>query len=136
VNTNFADLDTNVCCGCQPIPHDVEGAVEHAAETETETDTDTEANTDKEKLRGFYRNYNSSHTGHGTVMAYYIRRLCPHAELLVIKLQPVTTHTSMEKTQISFSMDSATKVSYMSNFQHIQFYLRIFILIVQRQTRP
>ncbi|KAI1458770.1 subtilisin-like protein [Annulohypoxylon moriforme] len=36
----------------------------------------------------YFRNYNSSHTGHGTVMAYYIKRVCPKVHFYVAKLEP------------------------------------------------
>ncbi|SPO02208.1 uncharacterized protein DNG_04881 [Cephalotrichum gorgonifer] len=53
------------------------------------------------------RGYNSSHTGHGTVMAYYIRRVCPKVQLYVAKLQPAE-NTDSDGNQPTFSVTSAT----------------------------
>ncbi|UKZ77173.1 hypothetical protein TrVFT333_004892 [Trichoderma virens FT-333] len=55
-----------------------------------------------------YRNYNSSHTGHGTVMAYYIKRLCPKVRLYVAKLD-CKSHRGGNggySANVTFSLDS------------------------------
>lgn len=59
------------------------------------------------------RNYESSHTGHGTVMAYYIRRICPNVQLYVAKLNPETQPgdgTGSSNQKLIFSMESAAAV--------------------------
>ncbi|KAI0440206.1 subtilisin-like protein [Xylaria telfairii] len=48
--------------------------------------------------------YLTSIRGHGTIMAYLVRRVCPEARLYVLKLDPVKKQSS-----ITFSIESATK---------------------------
>ena len=58
--------------------------------------------------------YTTSAKGHGTVMAYYIRRLCPGVRLYVAKLDP---HTS--PSGFTFTVESAAKVSlYVRDIAH------------------
>ncbi len=52
-----------------------------------------------------YSPYTISSTGHGTVMAYYIRRMCPSVGLWVAKLDP-----DVVQGRITFTIESATKV--------------------------
>ncbi|KAI0465892.1 subtilisin-like protein [Xylaria cf. heliscus] len=58
-----------------------------------------------------YSNYNSSHTGHGTVMAYYIRRVCPKVDLYVAKLEPEPQGVDLGNrgSKVTFSLDSAAQ---------------------------
>jgi len=49
--------------------------------------------------------YVTSAEGHGTVMAYFIRRVCPHVRLYVLKLDP-----NMAQGRPTFSIESATEV--------------------------
>ena len=53
----------------------------------------------------FAQNYNTSIYGHGTVMAYYIRRVCPKVRLYVAKLDG-RSHAR----GVSFSVKSAADV--------------------------
>ena len=53
-----------------------------------------------------YSPYNTSSRGHGTVMAYYIGRVCPNVRLCVAKLNPLIV-----QGQVTFSIESATAVS-------------------------
>ncbi|KAK4187371.1 hypothetical protein QBC35DRAFT_552243 [Podospora australis] len=60
------------------------------------------------------RNYESSHTGHGTVMAYFIRRVCPNVKLYIAKLDPEIPPrdgTASNNKTMSFSIESAAEVS-------------------------
>ncbi|TFB02667.1 hypothetical protein CCMA1212_005148 [Trichoderma ghanense] len=70
VKTSYAGLDNNIYAGRSGWHH---------------IDSNTHSG-----LQGpeYFRNYNSSHTGHGTVMAYYIKRVCPKVHLYVAKLDP------------------------------------------------
>ncbi|KAL1869586.1 hypothetical protein Daus18300_005440 [Diaporthe australafricana] len=92
VKTSYAQLNRNVKSGWQqPRPR----------QSQTGKDPRTP-----------YLNYNSSRTGHGTVMAYYIRRVCPNVQLHVAKLQPVPQQgdgAMMDNNQITFSLDSASE---------------------------
>ncbi|KUI72493.1 Major intracellular serine protease [Cytospora mali] len=60
---------------------------------------------------GPFRNYNSSHTGHGTVMAYYIKRVCPKVSFYVAKLDVVSprSHVDGEGKKVTFSCDSVAE---------------------------
>jgi hypothetical protein len=60
-----------------------------------------------------YRSYNSSHTGHGTVMAYYIRRVCPNVKFCVAKLEPQPQGRKVDgqSERVSFTLESAAEVS-------------------------
>ena len=49
--------------------------------------------------------YTTSSRGHGTVMAYYIRRVCPNVRLYIAKLNPQTV-----QRQVTFTIESATEV--------------------------
>jgi hypothetical protein len=49
--------------------------------------------------------YVTSAEHHGTVMAYFIRRVCPHVRLYVLKLDP-----NMAQNRPTFSIESATEV--------------------------
>ncbi|PVH73216.1 subtilisin-like protein, partial [Cadophora sp. DSE1049] len=48
--------------------------------------------------------YLTSVKGHGTVMAYFIRRICPEVKLYVLKLDP-----QMMGSRVTFSIESATE---------------------------
>ena len=50
--------------------------------------------------------YNTSAKGHGTVMAYYIRRVCPKVRLYVAKLDP-----RLVQGRLIFSIESAAEVN-------------------------
>lgn len=69
----------------------------------------------KKSTKSPLRNYNWSHTGHGTVMAYYIRRVCPKVKLCVAKLDPQPRPRSNtgggNSDQITFSIESVIDVS-------------------------
>lgn len=52
-----------------------------------------------------YSPYTTSSRGHGTVMAYYIRRVCPNVSLYVAKLNP-----QIIQGQVTFTIESVTKV--------------------------
>ncbi|CAK7213326.1 hypothetical protein SCUCBS95973_001766 [Sporothrix curviconia] len=53
--------------------------------------------------------YNSSHTGHGTVMAWYIRRMCPRVKLCVAKLDPVVCALPNVEEKVTFTAESVIK---------------------------
>ncbi|CAK7214009.1 hypothetical protein SBRCBS47491_001994 [Sporothrix bragantina] len=53
--------------------------------------------------------YNSSHTGHGTVMAWYIRRMCPRVKLCVAKLDPVVSSMPNVEEKVTFTVESVIK---------------------------
>lgn len=53
--------------------------------------------------------YTTSSRGHGTVMAYYIRRVCPNVRLYVAKLDPQTA-----RDRVTFTIESATEVMHRS----------------------
>ncbi|UKZ61339.1 uncharacterized protein TrAtP1_002605 [Trichoderma atroviride] len=56
---------------------------------------------------GYSQNYNTSAHGHGTVMAYYICRMCPGVRLYVAKLNPEPKHgDSSGQATVSFSIES------------------------------
>ena len=57
-------------------------------------------------------NYNSSRTGHGTVMAYFIRRICPQIQLYIAKLAPNVGKTDdPDRDRVTFSGEAAADVS-------------------------
>ncbi|PNP43518.1 hypothetical protein TGAMA5MH_04490 [Trichoderma gamsii] len=59
---------------------------------------------------GYSQNYNTSAHGHGTVMAYYICRMCPEARLYVAKLNPEPRHgDGSGRTLVSFSIESTVE---------------------------
>ena len=62
-----------------------------------------------------YSPYTTSSRGHGTVMAYYIRRVCPNVSLYVAKLNP-----QIIQGRVTFTIESATKVD-ISVFFHRPF---------------
>ncbi|ROW10102.1 hypothetical protein VMCG_02078 [Cytospora schulzeri] len=94
VKTSYSELDNNIHAGKsgwhQPDP---------------------DAKYKKRMHGGTFRNYNSSHTGHGTVMAYYIKRVCPNVRLYVAKLEVVSprTHVDGRGKRVTFSCDSAAE---------------------------
>ncbi|KAF5488712.1 hypothetical protein CGCF413_v013009 [Colletotrichum fructicola] len=63
---------------------------------------------DKRKAANNYPlNYNHSQTGHGTVMAYFIRRVCPWVKLCIAKLE--CQARSGRNQPVTFSIESATE---------------------------
>ena len=52
-----------------------------------------------------YSPYTTSSRGHGTVMAYFIRRVCPNVRLYVAKLNP-----QVIQGRVTFTIESVTKV--------------------------
>ena len=54
-----------------------------------------------------YSPYTASVTGHGTVIAYYINRVCPKARLYIAKLNP---DINKDSARVTFTIESATKV--------------------------
>ncbi|KAL7931628.1 hypothetical protein V8C35DRAFT_309949 [Trichoderma chlorosporum] len=57
---------------------------------------------------GYSQNYNTSAHGHGTVMAYYICRMCPGVRLYVAKLNPELKHGD-GSGRVSFSVKSTVE---------------------------
>lgn len=98
VKTSYAGLDDNVFKGesgwQQPEP-------------------DATQTSPAATRRSVLHSYNSSQTGHGTVMAYYIRRVCPKVHLYVAKLEPEPHRGEVgpRGEKVTFSRDSAAKVS-------------------------
>ncbi|KUI56352.1 Major intracellular serine protease [Cytospora mali] len=68
-------------------------------------------NKQKKSTRGGpFRNYNSSQTGHGTVMAYYIKRVCPKVSFYIAKLDVTSRNTiDGDGKFVTFSCDSAAE---------------------------
>lgn len=101
VKTSYASLDENIHCG--KSGWSTEPAVPKGSDR-------------KKSTRAYLRNYNSSQTGHGTVMAYYILRVCPKAKLCVAKLDPQVrpgnNAVAGSNQQMTFSIESVTEVSY------------------------
>lgn len=60
--------------------------------------------------QGLAQNYNTSLYSHGTVMAYYIRRVCPQVDFYVAKLNTVKTDAT-SRSKVSFTIESAAEVS-------------------------
>lgn len=89
MKSSYAGLDENIHCG--------KSWAQHPKPRQGQK---------KKPIRDYSRNYNSSHTGHGTVMAYYIRRVCPRVQLCVAKLDP-----ERHRQQVTFSIQSADEVS-------------------------
>ncbi|PON28837.1 hypothetical protein TGAM01_v201945 [Trichoderma gamsii] len=59
---------------------------------------------------GYSQNYNTSAHGHGTVMAYYICRMCPGVRLYVAKLNPEPKHgDGSGRALVSFSIESTVE---------------------------
>lgn len=56
--------------------------------------------------------YTTSHTDHGTLMAWYIRRMCPHVQLCVAKLDPELAPASSGDDKVTFTIESVIKVCY------------------------
>ncbi|KAL1855204.1 hypothetical protein Daus18300_011205 [Diaporthe australafricana] len=94
VKTSYEQLNNNVGCGWQQpavIKFDKSGK-------------------ELPRQREFLRDYNSSYTGHGTAIAWYIRRVCPDVELHIAKLQPDGVRTGdTGNLQVTFSTESASK---------------------------
>jgi hypothetical protein len=104
VKTSYASLDENIHCG--------------------KSGWGTARADRKKSTRAYLRNYNSSQTGHGTVMAYYICRVCPKVKLCVAKLDPQTRSrnnagTGSSQQQMTFSIESVTEVSYSWYYQNL-----------------
>lgn len=95
VKTSYAGLDNNICAGkswWQLL--------------------DANANQTRMPRRDYFQNYNSSYTGHGTVMAYYIKRVCPKVHFYVAKLDPEPQRAEIggRGERITFSLDLAAEV--------------------------
>ena len=93
VQSNYGDLDDNVELGMTFMP------------TPTGEDGPTQRLT---------QNYNTSLYGHGTVMAYYIRRVCPKIRLVVAKLAG-----KQRRRGVGFSIKSAIDVSEVYSRVHV-----------------
>jgi hypothetical protein len=107
VKTSRASLDDNILCGKSGW-----------ATTATTAPAAPNAGGGRRPARASLRNYNSSHTGHGTVMAYYICRVCPKVKLCVAKLEPQTrpkndAGADSGGEQVTFSIESVTEVSWL-----------------------
>lgn len=63
--------------------------------------------------QGLAQNYNTSLYSHGTVMAYYIRRVCPRVQFYVAKLNAAKTDAT-SRSKVSFTIKSAAEVSFSS----------------------
>jgi hypothetical protein len=83
VRSNYAGLDDNIAAGTNCAAPKPDGSTQR-----------------------FTQNYNTSLYGHGTVMAYYIRRVCPRVRLYVAKLDGRQTARG-----VAFSIESAAAVS-------------------------
>ncbi|KAJ4860797.1 subtilase family domain-containing protein [Trichoderma breve] len=94
VKTSYAGLDNNISTG--------KSSWKRPDSKNTRT-----GNTQWEQ----FRSYNSSHTGHGTVMAYYIKRVCPRVSLYVAKLdcKPHRGGVSGYSANVTFSIDSVAQ---------------------------
>jgi hypothetical protein len=101
VRTSYAWLDENVDCGRS-------GWGRSASATPKGADK-------KKAAKNYPRNYNHSQTGHGTVMAYFIRRVCPWVKLCIAKLECQARSRSSagsgNNQPVTFSIESATEVS-------------------------
>ncbi|KAJ0275472.1 hypothetical protein COL940_008821 [Colletotrichum noveboracense] len=96
VKTSYDGLDEIVHCGRFGW-----GSVSGSAST-------TSKRGDKRKAANNYPlNYNHSQTGHGTVMAYFIRRVCPWVKLCIAKLE--CQARSGRNQPVTFSIESATE---------------------------
>ncbi|KAJ6262551.1 hypothetical protein Dda_3362 [Drechslerella dactyloides] len=62
-------------------------------------------------MRGYSQNYNTSQGGHGTVMAYFICRVCPKVRLYVAKLDPELRTDSSKNSPFSFPIESIVEAS-------------------------
>jgi hypothetical protein len=97
VKTSYANLDANVETGWSGW-----------RQSEPHNDGGKRKNSPKEYLG----NYTISQTGHGTVMAYYIRRVCPNVRLCIAKLDPqIRPEIGGHGERITFSIRSAVEVS-------------------------
>ncbi|KKO97684.1 hypothetical protein THAR02_10213 [Trichoderma harzianum] len=94
VKTSYAGLDNNIHTG-------------RSGWQQSDSPTTQTENSQWEH----FRNYNSSHTGHGTVMAYYIKRVCPRVSLYVAKLdcKPHRGGASGYSANVTFSIDSVAQ---------------------------
>ncbi|KAL6787896.1 hypothetical protein J3E68DRAFT_445126 [Trichoderma sp. SZMC 28012] len=94
VKTSYAGLDNNI----------------HTGKSGWQQSDSPTTQTENSQWEHF-RNYNSSHTGHGTVMAYYIKRVCPRVSLYVAKLncKPHRGGTSGYSANVTFSIDSVAQ---------------------------
>lgn len=77
----------------------------------------------KRRFRNYASTYTSSYTGHGTVMAYYICRMCPAVELCIAKLEPQSPSKNnvaagTHSQQIAFTIESVTEVSDSTKFYY------------------
>jgi len=96
VKTSYADLDSNVEAGWSGW---------------LQSETYSHDGIGKKSPREYLGNYNSSQTGHGTVMAYYIRRVCPNVRLYIAKLDPqLRPEIGGHGERVTFSIESAAKV--------------------------
>ncbi|KAK4083567.1 uncharacterized protein Triagg1_1229 [Trichoderma aggressivum f. europaeum] len=94
VKTSYAGLDNNIHTG-------------RSGWQQPDSPTIQTENSQWEHFRG----YNSSHTGHGTVMAYYIKRVCPRVSLYVAKLdcKPRRGGAGGGSENVTFSLDSVAQ---------------------------
>ncbi|KAL1913842.1 hypothetical protein Sste5344_000109 [Sporothrix stenoceras] len=91
VKSSYRGLDDNILCGQSwPIPR-------------------TTQETTKVPRVVMSPKYNSSQTGHGTIMAWYIRRMCPRVKLCVAKLDPVVPGLPTVEDKVTFTVDSVIK---------------------------
>lgn len=92
VKSSYHSLDNNILCGYSwPVPK-------------------TKQEESKVPRVTIPPKYNSSKTGHGTVMAWYIRRMCPKVKLCVAKLDPVVPGLAASDEKVTFTVESAIKV--------------------------
>jgi hypothetical protein len=91
VQSKYGDLDDNIEVGMTFMPTPTEDG----------------------PTQRFTQNYNTSLYGHGTVMAYYIRRVCPKVRLFVAKLAG-----KQRRLGVGFSIKSAVDVSEAYSIAH------------------
>ncbi|KJR81033.1 uncharacterized protein SPSK_04846 [Sporothrix schenckii 1099-18] len=91
VKSNYRALDDNILCGQSwPTPKTIPQKT-------------------KVPLVVTSPKYNSSQTGHGTIMAWYIRRMCPNVKLCVAKLDPVVPAVPTVDDKVTFTVESVIK---------------------------
>lgn len=100
VKSSFENLDDNIVSGSKSFVRPA--SAKEPASTESQVKRGGNFRSDRRQF-----SYNNSTKGHGTIMAYYIRRICPRVKLYVAKLDPQQDATG----RVSFSIDSVVEVS-------------------------
>lgn len=105
VKSSYRGLDDNILCGQSwPTPRT----------TQEKTKVPRVVTSPK---------YNSSQTGHGTIMAWYIRRMCPKVKLCVAKLDPVVPGLPTVEDKVTFTVESVIKVRCIVRFRLLSCFL-------------